>query len=85
MMLLVPPQHKAQGLPPLVCQVKVMELFTCLKKRKEQTSSSTSSSLIELQCYLNQPLFDIGEEGSFDLLMWWKNNKKVSSAFYNGP
>jgi hypothetical protein len=36
MMLLVPPQHKAQGLPPLVCQVKVMELFTCLKKEKNK-------------------------------------------------
>ena len=42
------------------------------KKRKEQTSSSTSGSLIELQCYLNQPLFDIDEEGLFDLLAWWK-------------
>jgi hypothetical protein len=45
------------------------------KKRKEQTSSSTSGSLIELQCYLNQPLFDTDEENSFDLLAWWKKQQ----------
>ena len=49
--------------------------YHMVKRRREQASSVTSSSLSELQRYLNQPLLEIDEEGSIDLLGWWKANQ----------
>ena len=48
--------------------------YHMVKRRREQTSSVTSGRLSELQHYLNQPLLEIDEEWSFDLLGWWKAN-----------
>ena len=45
------------------------------KRRREQPSSVTLGGLSEFQRYLNQPLLEIDEEGSFDLLGWWKTNQ----------
>ena len=51
--------------------------YHMVKRRREQASSVTSSSLSELQRYLNQHLLEIDEEGSFDLLGWWKTNQSI--------
>ena len=47
-------------------------------KRRGQASSITLGVLSKLQRYLNQPLLEINEEGSFDLLNWWKTNQSIS-------
>ena len=39
-----------------------------VKRRREQAFSVTLGGLSEFQHYLNQPLLEIDEEGSFDLL-----------------
>ncbi|KAK4572660.1 hypothetical protein RGQ29_030905 [Quercus rubra] len=49
--------------------------YHMVKRRREQASSVTSGGLSEFQRYLNQPLLEIDEEGSFDLLGWWKTNQ----------
>ncbi|KAL4618395.1 hypothetical protein ACB092_06G006700 [Castanea dentata] len=49
--------------------------YHMVKRRREQASSVTSGGLSEFQFYLNQPLLEIDEEGSFDLLDWWKTNQ----------
>ena len=49
--------------------------YHMVKRRREQASSITSGGLSEFQRYLNQPLLEIDEEGSFDLLGWWKTNQ----------
>ena len=46
-----------------------------VKRRRGQASSITLGVLSKLQRYLNQPLLEINEEGSFDLLNWWKTNQ----------
>ena len=46
-----------------------------VKRRREQAFSVTLGGLSEVQHYLNQPLLEIDEEGSFDLLGWWKTNQ----------
>ena len=49
-----------------------------VKRRREQASSVTLGGLSEFQRYLNQHLLEIYEEGSFDLLGWWKTNQSIS-------
>ena len=41
--------------------------YHMVKRRREQASSITLGGLLEFQHYLNQPLLEIDEEGSFDL------------------
>ena len=47
-----------------------------VKRRRGQASSITLGVLSKLQRCLNQPLLEINEEGSFDLLNWWKKKSK---------
>ena len=51
-------------------------LITWLKE-EENKPLVTSGGLSEFQRYLNQPLLEIDEEGSFDLLGWWKTNQSI--------
>ena len=56
--------------------------YHMVKRRREQASSVTSGGLSKFQCYLNQPLLEIDEEGSFDLLGWWKTNQSIHTFHY---
>ena len=49
--------------------------YHMVKRRREQASSITSGGLSEFHYYLNQPLLEIDEEWSFNLLVWWKTNQ----------
>ena len=53
-----------------------------VKRRRGQASSIKLGVLFELHRYLNQPLFEINEEGSFDLLDWWKTNQNKYLVFF---
>ena len=56
--------------------------YHMVKRRREQASSITPGGLSEFQRYLNQPLLEIDEEGSFDLLGWWKTNQSIHTFHY---
>ena len=56
--------------------------YHMVKRRRGQASSIKLGVLFELHRYLNQPLFEINEEGSFDLLDWWKTNQNKYLVFF---
>ena len=49
--------------------------YHMVKRRREQAFLVTSGGLSKFQRYLNQHLLEINEEGSLDLLGWWKTNQ----------
>ena len=56
--------------------------YHMVKRRRGQATSIKLGVLFELQRYLNQPLFEINEEGLFDLLDWWKTNQNKYLVFF---